>query len=187
MQTRNREHTRSSISAKQYRNVSFVRIFGGVIFIFLLLLIFTSLLPAQVKPIDKIITQIKDVNITIGSPIVNPNTERALKAVDRIPGLKKVINIYNMRYGSDSVHASRFVDREPDEKADDNVVKNYYNVDVVADSAHHQMRWFTFLISKDFNGVLYYDFKNAKTADINDWRKIWPASEFLGTGTTINK
>lgn len=170
------------LSQKRKRRVGFVTIFGTVIFIFPLLLFFSSLLQAQVKPIDKMITQLKDVNITIGKSIENDNTKRALGVVDRIRGLKRTIAIYNMRYSNDSVYATRFVDREPDPKADDNLVKNYYNIDVVADSVHHQMHWFTFLVRKDFNEVLYYDMKNGKTADINDWKKIWPASEFLKEG-----
>jgi hypothetical protein len=167
------------LSVRPQHRVGFATIFGAVIFIFFLLLIFSSLLPAQVKPVNKIITQVKDVNIAVGTSIENVNTELALKVADRISGLKKTIHLYNERFGNDSVHASRFVDREPDEKADDNLVKNYYNVVVVADSAHHTMIWFTFLVRKDFNEVLYYDLKKAKTSDINDWKKIWPASEFL--------
>jgi hypothetical protein len=121
----------------------------------------------------------KEINIAVGTPITNDNTERALKVVSRIRGIQKTIRLYNERFGNDSVRALMFVDREPDPKADDNIVKNYYNVVVVSDSVHQVSQWFTFLVRKDFAEVLYYDLKKSKTAEINDWRKIWPALEFL--------
>ena len=128
---------------------------------------------------DQVRDVTKKINITVGIPIKNELTEKALKAVDKVNGLQKVIHRYNERYGNDSVHAHRFVDREPDEKADDPILKNYYNVVVVSDSAEQTARWFTFLVRKDFKEVLFYDFKNSKTPPLDEWKKIWPASEFL--------
>jgi hypothetical protein len=156
-------------------------ILGAVFFIFILLLIFVSVLPAQ-DPITKIRDWTKEINIAVGSPIENENTEKALKAIDKIPGLKYTLHTYNEKFGSDSVHAKRFVDREPDEKnTSDPIVRDYYDVVFVSDSVHQVTRWFTFLVRKDFKEVKYYDLKKSKTTDIDDWKKVWPASEFLQT------
>ena len=122
----------------------------------------------------------KEVNISVGHPIDNPNTKKALKVIDQIPGLLTTIHEYNSLYGNDSVYAARFVDREPDEKNnDDPLVHNYYDVVVISDSAKQITRWWTFLVKKDFTEVAYYDPKEGKTTDINDWKKKWPATTLL--------
>ena len=158
-------------------------IVAGVFFIFILLLIFTSVMPAQ-DPVKAIRDWTKEVNIAVGKAIVNENTEKALKTVDNVPELAQTIHLYNERYGNDSVHAIRFVDREPDEKnTDDPVVHDYYDVVFVSDSAHQVTRWWTFLVRKDFSEVKYYDLKKAKTTDLADWKKTWPANELLKTAS----
>lgn len=151
----------------------------AVFFIFILLLIFASVMPAQ-DPVVKVVDWMKEVDIAVGAPIVNANTAKALKAVDRVPGLKQMLRMYNVRYGNDSVQATHFVDREPDEKnTSDPLVHDYYDVVFVADSVHQVTRWWTFLVRKDYQEVLYYDLKLGKTSDINDWKKSWPANKFL--------
>jgi hypothetical protein len=129
--------------------------------------------------VDKVRDATRELNITIGTPIENEATREVLKVIDRIPGLSRTIHRYNDRFGNDSVLATRFVDREPDEKAEDSLMKNYYDVVVVADSAKQTTRWYSFLVRKDLKEVRYYDLKNGKTGGIDDWKKIWPASEFL--------
>jgi len=181
MQTAHQENSQGNGLPKPFRKVTISKNILGVVFI--LLLVFSSLVTAQVKPLNDLRNVTKGINITVGSPIVNERTERALKVADNIPGLQTTIHRYNERFGNDSVRAVRFVDTEPDEKnTTDTLIYNYYNVVVVSDSAHQISRWFTFLVRKDYNLVLYYDLKNAKTAGINDWKKIWPASEFLRSG-----
>lgn len=93
-----------------------------------------------------------------------------------------VIQGYNIRYGNDSVRAMRFVDRLPDDEAPDLLLRDYYNVVVIADSAKHTSLWYTFLVKKDLHGIKYYDIKKSKTTDIDDWKKIWPATQFLKPG-----
>jgi hypothetical protein len=134
-----------------------------------------SALRAQV-PVD--IHKI-NIHLDIGTPIDNEATRKILKVVDKIHGLHHTMESYNARYGRDSVYAVKFVDREPDEKAEDSLLKNYYNVIVGEDSIGHTSRWFTFLVNKDLRIIHFYDFKKSKTAGIDDWKKIWPASEFL--------
>jgi len=155
----------------------------------LLSVLLLSVLCSSTSPAQGVVGKIRDAarqtNITVGSPIVNESTEKALKVIDAIPELSETIHRYNERYGNDSVHATRFVDREPDEKNTiDKLIQNYYDVVVVSDSAHQTMRWYSFLVRKDFQEVLYYDLKNGKTAGIDDWRKLWPATEFLEPKTT---
>jgi len=173
-----RERSQSNLGKRQFRKVNFLAIIAGVFFIFILFLIFTSVMPAQ-DAVDKLRDWTKEVNIAVGKAIVNENTEKALKTVDNVPGLKRVIRMYNERYGNDSVHALRFVDREPDEKSDDPLVRDNYDIVFVSDSAHQVTRWWTFVVRKDFQEVRYYDQKKSKTTDLADWKKTWPANEFL--------
>jgi hypothetical protein len=173
-----REKSPRNLENRQYRKVNFFAIIAGIFFIFLLFLIFTSVMPAQ-DPVTAIRDWTKEVNVAVGKPIVNENTEKALKAVDRIPGLKQMLIMYNAHFGNDSVHALRFVDREPDAKSDDPIVRDNYDIVFVSDSVHQVARWWTFLVRKDFQEVRYYDQKKAKTTDLADWKKIWPANEFL--------
>jgi hypothetical protein len=164
---------------REYKPVKFTTIIAAIAFIFVLLLVFSSILPAQ-DPILKLRDWAKSVNLAVGKPIENANTAKALKALDRVPGLNATIKNYNSRFGNDSVYAAKFVDREPDEKnIDDPIVRDNYNIVVISDSAKQITRWWTFLVKKDFREVKYYDQKKAKTADINDWKKQWPATEFL--------
>ncbi len=122
----------------------------------------------------------KRINIAVGAPITTDSAIRALNLVEHIPYLTYTIDRYNERFGNDSVYALIFVDKDPDEKADDPLVKNYFNVIVVSDSANHVSRWFSFDVRKDYQEVLYYDFNKSKTAPLDEWKLIWPASEFLG-------
>ena len=121
----------------------------------------------------------KRVNIHVGSPIENESTKKVLEVIDRIPGLSETISIYNERFGNDSVRATRYVDREPDDKATDPFARDYYQVVVISDSVNQVARWFSFIVKKDLSDVKYYDLKNVKTGSMDDWKKIWPASEFL--------
>jgi len=119
------------------------------------------------------------LNITVGKKIDNESTRKVLKVIDKVPGLARTIRRYNERFGNDSVHAERYVDREPDETAIDTMLKNYFDVVVISDSANQTSRWYSFLVRKDLKEVRYYDLKNAKTGSMDEWKKIWPASEFL--------
>jgi hypothetical protein len=125
-----------------------------------------------------------DVHFSVGKAIDNDQTRKALAVVAQIPGVISTMQSYNVRFGNDSVHATTFVDREPDPKADDRLLKNYFNVIVGADSLTMVHRWFTFLVRNDFNEVLYYDPKKGKTMPFDDWKTNWPASEFLGIKPT---
>ncbi len=145
----------------------------------LFILVFSSDTYAQGKVVDQVRDLTKKINLTVGTPIVNDTTERVLRVIDKIQGISRTIHRYNERYGNDSVHATRFVDREPDEKAIDTLIKNYYDVVVVSDSVNQTSRWYSFLVRKDLKEVRYYDLKNGKTGNMDDWKKIWPASEFL--------
>ena len=140
------------------------------------ILFFGSPLHAQVNvDVHKL-----DIHLDVGKPIDNEQTRKVLKAVMKIHGIERTMHRYNERYGNDSVHATTFVDREPDPKADDPILKNYYNVIVGADSLTLVHHWFTFLVRNDFKEVLYYDLKKGKTMPFDDWKTNWPASEFLG-------
>ena len=108
---------------------------------------------------------------------------KALETVSEIKGMSYTMDRYNERFANDSVHATKFVDRDPDPKADDPILKNYYHVVVGADSLTMVHTWFNFLVRNDFKEVLYYDMKKGKTMPIDDWKKIWPASEFLKNKT----
>ena len=121
-----------------------------------------------------------DLHLDVGKPIKNESTERALNVVMNIQGIEHTMRRYNERFGNDSVHATKFVDRDPDPKAEDPLTKNYFNVIIGADSATMVHRWFTFLVRSDYNEVLYYDPKQGKTLPIDDWKNVWPASEFFG-------
>jgi hypothetical protein len=174
MQTNWQGNMRNSFSALPYSPKAIFRLFIFFAFIFL------STPSRSQEVLQKIRDATKKFNITVGSPIENDTTKKVLEVLDRrIAPLIFVINRYNQKFGNDSVRAMRFVDKEPDEKSDDPIVKNYYGVVVVSDSAHQVARWFSFLVRKDLEEVKYYDLKNAKTGDIDEWKKIWPASEFL--------
>ena len=120
-----------------------------------------------------------DVHFSVGKAIETEETKKALEVISEIKGVEYTMHRYNERFGNDSVRAVKFVDRDPDTKADDPILKNYYNVVVGADSLTMVHTWFTFLVKNDFKEVLYYDMKKGKTMPIDDWKKIWPASEFL--------
>ena len=141
------------------------------------------MLECPVISAQSVLQQVKDatkeLNITVGTPIENEATRKVLKVIDLVPGLAKTIKLYNARFGNDSVRATRFVDRRPDDRATDTLMKNYYDVVVVSDSAKQTSRWYSFLVRNDLKVVLYYDLKNSKTGTMDDWKKIWPASEFL--------
>ncbi len=121
-----------------------------------------------------------DIHFSVGRVIENEETRKALAMVNEINGVGFTMNRYNERFANDSVHATKFVDREPDPKADDRLLKNYYNVVVGADSMTMVHTWFTFLVKNDFKEILYYDMKKGKTMPLDDWKTNWPASEFLG-------
>ncbi|MDP4220128.1 MAG: hypothetical protein Q8916_06390 [Bacteroidota bacterium] len=144
--------------------------------IFLLLVLIT--ISFAQNPVTKIRDKTKQINLTVGSAIDNEGTRKALKAMNKIPEVAATIRRYNRRFGNDSVQAKMFVDREPDEKAQDSLMKNYYEVVVVSDSANQTSRWFAFFVRKDYQEILFYDLKQSKTGGIDDWKKIWPASEF---------
>lgn len=174
------ENARNRYSLLPYHNSRF---FGTLLRSSFLLIVaflfFNCSSSAQVKPLNDVRTFTKRANIAIGSPIDNEATKKVLAKVDQIPGLALVMQGYNERYGNDSVRAIRFVDREPDEKADDPLVRDYYNVVVIEDSANQTSLWFTFVVKKDLKEVKYYDIKKSKTRDLEYWRKLWPATEFL--------
>jgi hypothetical protein len=174
-----------SLYEESYYGVNYFKLIGAVAFIFALLLIFSTIMKAQ-DPVNDIRTWTKEINLIVGKEIKNENTEKALKAIDKVPGLKQMVHEYNERFGSDSVHALRFVDREPDEKnTSDPILRDYYEVVFVSDSAHQVSIWWNFLVRKDFNEVKYYDLKKSKTTDIDDWKKTWPANEFLKNAVTV--
>ena len=136
----------------------------------------------QVKPTTVDVHKL-DVHFSVGTPIENEETRKALETVSEIKGVSYTMDRYNERFANDSVHATKFVDRDPDPKADDPILKNYYHVVVGADSLTMVHTWFNFLVRNDFKEVLYYDMKKGKTMPIDDWKKIWPASEFLRNKT----
>ena len=137
----------------------------------------------QVKTTTNVDVHKLDVHFSVGKPIENEETRKALEAVSEIKGVEYTMHRYNERFGNDSVHATKFVDRDPDPKADDPILKNYYNVVIGTDSLTMVHTWFTFLVKNDFKEVLYYDMKKGKTMPIDEWKKIWPASEFLRNKT----
>ncbi|MEP7235174.1 MAG: hypothetical protein ABI778_07750 [Ignavibacteriota bacterium] len=152
--------------------------FFGQRWLALLFLIGSSAASAQ-PVIDQVRDATRELNITVGTPIVNEQTKKVLNVIDRIPGLMQTIKTYNRKFGNDSVFATRYVDRLPDPDAEDTLVKNYYDVVVVSDSAKQTSRWYSFLVRKDLKNVKYYDLKQGKTGESDDWKKLWPASEFL--------
>ena len=180
MQIPRQESVRNSYFPPSYYKIQSVKIFIRSFFTVACAVLFLNCTSgAQIKPLNDVRTFVKRANIAIGSPIDNEATRHVLAKIDEIPGLTSVIQGYNAKYGNDSVHALRFVDREPDEKADDPLVRDYYNVIVIEDSANHTSLWYTFVVKKDLNEIKYYDITKSKTRDLPYWKKLWPATEFL--------
>ncbi len=142
----------------------------------------STMTQGQAKPTTVDVHKL-DVHFSVGKPIENEETRKALEVVSEIKGVSYTIDRYNERFANDSVHATKFVDRDPDPKADDPILKNYYNVVVGADSLTMVHTWFTFLVRNDFKEVLYYDMKKGKPMPIDNWKINWPASEFLRNKT----
>jgi len=62
----------------------------------------------------------------------------------------------------------------------DSPVKNYqYCIYVGESHTDHYSRWYTFIMTKDFKKIRYYDIANDKIYPLNHWKKLWPATEFL--------
>jgi len=62
----------------------------------------------------------------------------------------------------------------------DSPVKNYeYCIYVGESHADHYSRWYTFVMTKDFKKIRYYDGAYDKIYPLNHWKKLWPATKFL--------
>ncbi len=87
----------------------------------------------------------------------------------QVPEIKHFSNFIAKR--DSAVHFVYYIESYPDPKSSNPYKKEYYEVYVGESHTDHQVRWNTFLVRKDFNGILVRDHLNFDVITLEQWRR----------------